>query len=67
MATEREQLDVMTDYELTSYWNILQFPCFRIGALADNKQERHELIVGSLLTERAIPHEKGKRIVPVAA
>ena len=57
----------MGNYELSSYWNILQFPCLRIGAQAANKHERHLEIVDSLLTERQIPHEIGQRTVLAVA
>ena len=58
IPSEREQLDAMTDFELVAYWNILQTPGIKAD---DGKTERHKPIVDALLTERKIPHEKGKR------
>lgn len=63
MKDEKTELDEMTDYELINYWNMLQFPCLRIGAQATNERERHVVIVNSLLNERGISHEVGKRTV----
>lgn len=67
MTPEREQaiLDTMTDRELVAYWNILQFPVVVVGD--DGKNERHLGMVSALLTERAIPHERGHRTAEVLA
>lgn len=65
MKDERTQLNEMTDHELASYWNILQFPCLRVGTQATNKHDNHVTIVDSLLNERGIPHEVGKRTILV--
>ncbi len=59
MLTEREQLDAMSNTELVAYWNTMQAPGLKIDP--DGKDERHIPIVNALLTERNIPHEKGKR------
>lgn len=58
---ERGQLAGMSNTELTSYWNILQFWARMIHG-DDAKAERHLRIVRSLLQERCIPYEDGKLI-----
>ena len=55
---EREELDKLTDIELVAYWNILNTPGSKVD---DGKTRRQTPIVSELLTERNIPHEKGKR------
>lgn len=60
MMNEREELNALSDTELVAYWNILQTPGIKVD---DGKTERHISIVSGLLTERNIPHEKGKRTV----
>ena len=63
MTTEREQLAEMEDTQLVSYWNVLQMGQRMMqNTEAKETGERHIPIVSSLLTERGIPHEDGKRI-----
>ena len=64
MHRERMELNQLCDHELVSYWNILQTPVIRGSA---DKQERHTEIVDGLLTERNIPHERGKRTLLAVA
>jgi hypothetical protein len=58
---EKASLDTMTDREIVSYWNILQFPCINVDP--EGKRDRHIGLVSLLLVGRGIGHEPGKRTV----
>lgn len=60
MKPVERELRKFTNGELVAWWNILQAPVMRDTNAADQK-ELHEPIVDRLLTERNIPHKKGKR------
>ena len=59
---ERAKLAKMSLGDLVVYWNCLQFFTKTLNIDPDNKVERHQGIVKSLLSERGINAVPGRRL-----